>query len=245
MLSGNTVKYIQSLTHKKFRDKYNCFIAETPKVVEEFIVAGYHAEGIYATEEWVKANDKKFERIKEAVTVLKEHELKKISQLKTPRGVLAVFRIPVQMPPDLKQKISLALDDIQDPGNLGTIIRIADWFGIENILCSLHTADAFSPKVVQAAMGSLAHVNMQYVDLLSLLKNTHIPIYAACLEGTSIFETGQISQGILVMGNEGNGISENILALASQRITIPGAGRAESLNVAIATGIILSHLVRN
>ena len=244
MLSGNTVKYIQSLTHKKFRDKHRCFIAETPKVVDEFLSAEFHPVAIYATEEWLEAFGKKSGGNRQMVTVVKEHELKKISQLKTPRQVVAVFHIPEPLSTDLSHRVSLALDDVQNPGNLGTIIRLADWFGIKNILCSLHTADAYNPKVVQASMGSVAHVHISYADLPALLKTIDLPLYVASLEGTSVFETGNIHEGILVVGNEGNGVQENILALPNRKITIPKYGKAESLNVAMATGIILSHIVR-
>lgn len=244
MLSGNTVKYIQSLTHKKFRDQHNCFIAETPKVVEEFLAAGYKADAIYATEDWAKQEDPALPLKQEQLFVVKEYELKKISQLKTPRAVVGIFQIPDEAhPEDLQGALTLALDDIQDPGNVGTIIRIADWFGIKNILCSLHTANAYNPKVVQASMGSLAHVKTYSTDLQAFLEMSNLPVFAASLEGTSVFTFGKIGEGVLVIGNEGKGISPEVMAIAKQHLTIPRVGKAESLNAAIATGILLSHIV--
>lgn len=245
MLSGNTVKYIQSLTHKKFRDQYNQFIAETPKVVGEFLTAGYKADAIYVTEEWVKSYRGKLPVNQQNIVVVKDFELEKISQLKTAREVVAVLQIPEEkFPESLAGQVSLVLDDIQDPGNVGTIIRIADWFGIRHVMCSLHTAHAFSPKVVQATMGSLAHIEIHYLDLEIFLRNCKLPIYATSLNGTSVFSSQKIDEGVLVIGNEGKGVSENILALASHLLTIPRIGKAESLNAAMATGIILSHIVK-
>ncbi len=245
MLSGNTVKYIQSLTHKKFRDQYRRFIAETPKVVEEFLSAGYEVDSIYATEEWMITKKEKATDDNGNWIAVRDFELKKISQLKTPREVVGVFHIPdLALPGNLDGKITLALDDIQDPGNVGTIIRIADWFNIQHILCSLHTAQAYSPKVVQATMGSLAHVKMHYVDLKDFLSKSKLPLYATSLQGDSVFETGTIDEGILIIGNEGKGISSELLSLAGNHLTIPRLGRAESLNAAMATGIILSHIVK-
>lgn len=245
MLSGNTVKYIQSLTHKKFRDQHRCFVAETPKVVEEFLTAGYVADALYATEEWIGSIAEKYDVNLKNLTVVKDYELKKISQLNTPREVVGIFKIPDwSIPNDLKGRITLALDDIQDPGNVGTIIRIADWFGVQNIICSLHTANVYNSKVVQASMGSLAHVRTHYTDLKSFLEKCKLPVYAASLEGTSVFDSGKIEEGILVIGNEGKGISQDILILANHHLTIPKIGKAESLNAAMATGIILSHILR-
>lgn len=242
MLSGNTVKYIQSLTHRKFRDKYHCFIAETPKVVSDLLTAGYNAVSVYATKEWAALGIANHHLNGVELIIVREDELKKISQLKTPREVVAVFRIPEPAKPNIKNKITVALDDIQDPGNLGTIIRIADWFGIENIVCSVHTANVFNPKVVQATMGSLAHVNVYYDDLIDFFKNNGIPVYATALEGKSVLNLKKIQEGIITIGNEGKGISEGILSLADYQISIPKRGKAESLNAAIATGIILSHV---
>jgi TrmH family RNA methyltransferase len=167
-----------------------------------------------------------------------------MSLLKTPNKVVAVFkqRMP-SLAPVLNNKISLMLDDIQDPGNMGTLIRIADWFGIENIICSENCVECYNPKVVQATMGSLASVNILYTDLIAFIqKNKKINIYAAALSGASVFEMGKIKQGIILIGNESKGIHSDLLKLAFEKITIPRFGHAESLNAAVAAGIILSHI---
>jgi RNA methyltransferase, TrmH family len=174
-----------------------------------------------------------------------EHWLKSISLLKTPNKVVAVFdKKTVHESRNLSGKVSLMLDDLQDPGNLGTIIRIADWFAIENIICSENSVDCYNPKVVQATMGSLSRVNLIYTSLDSFIeKNKKIPIYAAALSGISVFKLPKITEAVFLIGNESKGLSEEILKLATERITIPKAGHAESLNAAVAAGIILSQVV--
>lgn len=242
MLSRNRIKYIQSLSRKKYRDENQCFIAETPKVVNEFLNSSYKVKFLFADESWIVENRGLIppETMIEQVTT---DELDRITQLKGAHSVLAVLAMPsIEAIPDLKGKITLALDDLQDPGNLGTIIRIADWFGVENILCSLQTVNAFNPKVVQASMGSLAHVQVHYTNIQAYLKQSEIPVYATDLKGKSIYEIQGLKDAILIIGNEGKGISNELLSLAKGRISIPRTGKAESLNAAVATGIILSHL---
>jgi len=170
--------------------------------------------------------------------------LQKISLLKTPNKVVGVFVKKVnEAPPHIINKLSLMLDDIQDPGNMGTLIRIADWFGIENIICSKNCVDCYNPKVVQATMGSLARVNIYYTSLLDFLsENEKISVYAAALDGVPITKLKSISEGIIIIGNESKGISEELLSIATNKITIPKYGNAESLNAAVAAGIILSQL---
>ena len=243
MLSRNTVKYIQSLTHKKFRNSSSAFIAETPKVVEEFLNSSFRVEHIYATEHW-QAPDKYDKELSHLpITIITQADLEKISQLKTPHDVLAVIRIPDAQPPaTVKGKISLALDGVQDPGNVGTIIRIADWFGVEDIFCSRETADAYNPKVVQATMGSLAHVRLHYTDLEKFLKTSDVESIATTLNGSSLYDCAPLQEGILVIGNESAGISESILEVSQRQLTIPRRGKAESLNAAVAAAIFLSHL---
>ncbi len=247
MLSKKIVKYIQSLSHKKFRDEEGVFIAEGPKVVSEFLSAEIiECKIICAEKEWLFENEILLKNINlENVFEMDEHWLKSISLLKTPNKVAAVFtkKPPVENQ-NLHDRISLMLDDLQDPGNMGTIIRIADWFGVENIICSEHSVDCYNPKVVQSTMGSLLRVNLIYTNLkLFMKKNKHIPFYAASLSGVSVFKLPKITQGIFLIGNESKGLSEEILKSASQKITIPKAGHAESLNAAVATGIILSQVV--
>ncbi|MCO6496946.1 MAG: RNA methyltransferase [Chitinophagaceae bacterium] len=245
MLSRNTVKYIQSLSHKKFRNSSGSFIAETPKVVEEFLRSSLKVEHVYTTEQWTGLHNTNKELSHFPITVIPQSDLEKISQLKTPHDILAVMKIPEPpLPKTVKGRFSLALDGVQDPGNLGTIIRIADWFGIENIFCGRDTADAYNPKVVQATMGSLAHVNVHYVDLETFLPGTGIEVIATVLDGESLYETTKSKEGIVVIGNESAGIREPVLKLAKKRLTIPRIGKAESLNAGVAAAIVLSHLVR-
>jgi len=247
MLSKKIVKYIQSLSHKKFRDEEGVFVAEGPKVVSEFLSAEIiECKIICAEKEWLFENEILLKNInKENIFETDEHWLKSISLLKTPNKVAAVFtKKPAVENQNLHGRISLMLDDLQDPGNMGTIIRIADWFGVENIICSEHSVDCYNPKVVQSTMGSLLRVNLIYTDLkLFMKKHKQIPFYAASLSGVSVFKLPKITEGIFLIGNESKGLSEEILKSASQKITIPKAGHAESLNAAVATGIILSQVV--
>lgn len=249
MLSKKIVKYIQSLSHKKFRDEEGVFIAEGQKIVDEFLSAGnMKCSLVCAEKSWLLENEIVLKNISpEKIFETDEHWLKSISQLKTPNKVVAVFeKRGVDEIKNLSGKISIMLDDLQDPGNLGTIIRIADWFAIENIICSENCVDCYNPKVVQATMGSLSRVNLFYTDIENFIqKNRKIKIIAATLSGTSIFKLPEINEGIILFGNESKGIHENILKLCSDQITIPRLGHAESLNAAVASGIILSHLVLN
>ena len=248
MLTKKIVKYIQSLSLKKFRDEEGAFIAEGPKVVSEFLLSKKFACKLIAAEkDWILENENLINNIPSGnIFEIDEHWLERISLLKTPNKVLAVFnKSNSSLQPVLKGKISLMLDDIQDPGNFGTIIRNADWFAIENIICSENCVDCYNPKVVQATMGSLSRVNICYTGLASFIqKNNMLPVYAASLSGTSLFEMGKIKEGIILIGNESKGIHEDILKLATQRITIPGYGQAESLNAAVASGIILAEIKR-
>jgi len=242
MLSKSQIKYIQSLGQKKPRDEENIFIAEGPKIVKELIGAKEcKLKHVYALSSWVKNNKTTgFE-----ITEITQHELEKISQLSTPNQVIAlVEKIVWPNSPVLKGNISLVLDTIQDPGNMGTIIRLADWFGIKNIFCSLESVDLYNPKVVQASMGSIARVRVEYIDILQFLKtNNDVRSYAASLAGRDISKMEKLNEGFIIIGNESKGISENILKLANVSFTIPKKGEAESLNAAVATGIILSHLI--
>ncbi|MDQ2718544.1 MAG: RNA methyltransferase [Bacteroidota bacterium] len=246
MLTKKIVKYIQSLSHKKFRDEEGCFIAEGPKIVSEFLGSEkFICKIICAEKDWLFENKILLINISpENIFEIDEHWIERISLLKTPNKVLAVFNKPgFSNEIILQNKISLMLDDIQDPGNLGTIIRNADWFGIENIICSGNCVDCYNPKVVQSTMGSLLRVNVLYNDLISFIKkNNSINIYAAALSGISVYEIGKINEGIILIGNESKGIHEDILKVAGNRITIPRFGHAESLNAAVASGIILAEI---
>lgn len=247
MLSKNKQKLIRQLASKKHRDELGLFIAEGPKVVGDLLGhIGCHL--IFATREWLDANPVQADEVIEVT----QSELERISLLKTPRDVLAVFRRPtdndaLQAP---AHELTLALDGVQDPGNLGTIIRIADWFGINHIYCSPDTADAFSPKTVMATMGAIARVQMHYLPLVDLFKacGEQVPIYGTFLDGTNIYEQPLSAHGIIVMGNEGNGISSAVAESINRRLFIPSfppeRPTSESLNVAIATAITCAEFRR-
>jgi len=249
LLSKKIVKYIQSLSHKKLRDEENAFIAEGPKVVTEFLSGeNFNCKILCAHGDWLQGSKNLLQKISpQNVYEIDDISLQRISLLKTPNKVLAVFEKRLyQSGPQIEDKLSIMLDDIQDPGNLGTIIRIADWFDIENIICSYNCVDCYNPKVVQATMGSLSRVNIWYTSLFSFLDaHRKISVYAAELSGTPLQEFAAIKEGILLIGNESIGINEDLLKKATRKITIPKYGKAESLNAAVATGIILSHVTPN
>jgi RNA methyltransferase, TrmH family len=246
MLSKTFAKYIQSLYHKKNRDAENAFIAEGGKIVMELLQSKRMVcRAIAGTEAWLHANELEIRKYyKGPFHLVTDTELEKISALSTPNQVLALFEKPAALPVAARGRLILLLDDIRDPGNMGTIIRIADWYGIDAIVCSAQSADVYNPKVVQSTMGSLGRVNIVYAGLAEWLKqNKPLKIYAAALQGKNVKETGRIKEGVLIIGNESKGISDEIMQLANETITIPRYGNAESLNAAVATGIILSHVV--
>ena len=241
MITKNQVKYIQSLGQKKWRDSEQVFIAEGPKLVNELLTAANcKIIQLYALNEWIDQVKPDAE-----VTAVTTDELQKISQLSTPNQVLAIAeKIKWESEAVIKGNISLALDEIQDPGNMGTIIRLADWFGVKNIFCSINCADSYNPKVVQASMGSITRIRLEYNDLPAWLKkNNDLSSYATVLNGEDVTKMHKMNEGIIIIGNESKGISHEVLKLGSIQITIPRKGKAESLNAAVATGIILSHLV--
>ena len=242
MLIKSQVKYIQSLSHKKLRDSEGVFVAEGPKLINELLSAGLPVQQLLAVKEWIGEQDK---AVADLVTEITPSELERISQLQTPNQVLGIFKKPALTTrrPE-RNTISLMLDTIQDPGNLGTIIRCADWFGITQIFCSTDCADAYNPKVVQSTMGSIARVQVVYGSLTEwLTQEPELPAYAAVLHGTDLRKMPPVKEGVIIIGNESKGISEELLALCRNRITIPRQGHAESLNAAVATGIILSHII--
>lgn len=248
MISKAKTKLIRSLSQKKYRQAENAFVAEGPKVVGD-LMRREPAKLLVATDEWLKG---KIFPTETEVARVTEEELRKVSFLQHPQQVMGVFPLPSAVRDNSpKGKLSLMLDNVQDPGNLGTIIRVADWFGIETIYCSLDTADAYNPKVVQATMGSIARVNVVYRDLAPLLDSLPegFPVYGTLLDGDDIYRQTLTEEGIIVMGNEGKGISPAIAQRVNRRLLIPSfpAGRptAESLNVAIATAITCSEFRRN
>lgn len=248
MISKNKIKLITSLSQKKFRDESGLFIAEGTKLVLD-LASVFQCSILLATPEWLNNHS--------AITAAElieatESELAKISKQKSPQGVMAVFTKPTYKLNNYKfdNKLILALDDVQDPGNLGTIIRIADWFGITDIFCSEHSADVYNPKTVQATMGALARVKIHTVNLASFLETSaaNTPIYGTFLDGDNIYTTSLTQHGIIVMGNEGNGISAEIENKINSRLLIPnfpaGQPTSESLNVGVATALVCAEFRR-
>ena len=240
MVSKNQIKLITSLQQKKYRNANKLFFAEGVKGIEELLESNFELEHLYTTQN-------NFDTVsKEKKTIISENDLKKISALATPNSCLAIFKMPEEKV-IIEKGLILALDSIRDPGNLGTILRLCDWFGIQQVLCSKETVDLFNPKVVQATMGSIARVNLNYVDLNKFLQQTKLPIYGTFMDGENIYKSSLSQDGIIIMGNEANGISEELEKLVQNRITIPRSGevqKTESLNVATATAIVLSEFRR-
>lgn len=245
MLSKAQISLITSLQHKKFRKQHGLFIVEGVKSVREFIASDYQIHSLYTTAEARTKMGNLPQNLKcIEVTV---PEFQKISALTHPQGVLALVYLPALEKFDwtqLGKQHHLLLDDIQDPGNLGTIIRTAEWFGIQHIICSVGTVDAFNPKVVQATMGSLARMQVYYTELGEFIRQAKLPTFGALLEGTSIYETDFGDAGLIIMGNEGNGIRAAITEQVDYPVTIPGFGGAESLNVAVASTVFCSEIAR-
>ncbi len=239
MVSKNQIKLVKSLQQKKFRNQHGLFVVEGIKLVRELLDSEFKVYRIFASD--VSVFDGQYPAV-ESVT---EGELRKMSGLTTPNTVLGVFEMAKAGIIDVKDWI-LAVDDVRDPGNLGTIIRLCDWFGIEHLVCSENTVDCYNPKTLQATMGSIARVQVGYTDLVAFLGKTDLPIFGAFMEGQSVYKTKMPEKGILVMGNEANGISPEVQALVSEKISIPQFGKetAESLNVATATAILLSEMRR-
>jgi TrmH family RNA methyltransferase len=245
MLSKAQISLIKALQHKKFRTQHGLFVVEGIKSVVEFCHSSYKVQKIVATADARAKLGKIPQNIK--LEELSNADFDKISSLKTPQGALALVELPSSGNISLEQlrkKHTIVLDDVQDPGNLGTIIRTAEWFGITTVICSLHTVDAFNPKVVQATMGSLSRVQIYYVDIEAFLSENTLPTFGALLEGKNIYQTSFGNEGLIIMGNEGNGIRSALLKKINTAVTIPRVGRAESLNVAIATTIFCSELTR-
>lgn len=244
MISKNQLKYIRQLEQKKYRRRENLFVAEGTKVVGD-LLQRYRPEAVFATSEW---------QAPAGITpqLVTDDELRRISSLQHPQQVLALFPIPSSFTFHFSlftNNLSLVLDGVQDPGNLGTIIRIADWFGISTIVCSEDTVDAWNPKVVQATMGSIARVNILYTDLPAFLDSlpADFPVYGTFLDGDNIYTQELTPEGLIIMGNEGNGITDAVRAKVNRRLLIPDFHQgetADSLNVAIATAITCSEFRR-
>ncbi|MGB1306708.1 MAG: TrmH family RNA methyltransferase [Flavobacteriales bacterium] len=234
MLTKNQIKLIRSLSLKKNRQKHGLFIVEGEKLVNEVLSSDWEVEGIYATKEWLGEN----------ATIISNNDLSRISSLKTPNKVVAVVKIK-KGSLDITSNTVLALDGVKDPGNLGTIIRLADWFGVEDIICSDDCVDYLNPKVVQSSMGSFTRVNLHYTSLMDAFKKySDYKLFMTVLNGTPLSEMTNADKKIVVMGSESKGISNKILKLTSDKITIPKSksSKAESLNVSVAAAIILSAI---
>lgn len=240
MLSKNQIKLITSLQQKKQRNAHRLFFAEGIKVIQELLESKFELEHLLTTQNDFQevSNEKKL--------LIDESDLKKISALATPNTCLAVFKIPNEKKIEASGLI-IALDAVRDPGNLGTILRLCDWFGINQVICSKDGVDIYNPKVVQATMGSIARVNVSFIDLDSFISQTSLPVFGTFMDGENIYKTNLPQEGIIVMGNEANGISPEIEKLIKNRVTIPRFGtlqKTESLNVATATAIVLSEFRR-
>ncbi|MDD3723309.1 MAG: RNA methyltransferase [Lutibacter sp.] len=239
-LSKNQLKTITSLNQKKYRTAHHLFVVEGTKIVAEFLNSTFELEQLFCVDNTRYKNIGK-------VTEISENELKKISALVTPNNVLALFKIP-SIALSIKSGLIVALDDINDPGNLGAIIRLCDWFGVDQLVCSTNTVDCFNQKVVQSSMGSLARISIIYTDLETYLQQSNLPKYAAIMDGKNVYKSKLPEKAVLVMGNEANGIRDSILKLITNTISIPRFGtlkQTESLNVATATAILLSEFKRS
>ena len=237
MVSKSQIKLITSLAQKKYRQQLGLFVVEGIKGIEEFLNSNLNLHSLYALPGYFETEESRVE--------INERELKKISFLKTPQKALAIFHMP-NSPEVTSSGLTLILDDVRDPGNLGTIIRYCDWYGIKELICSNQTVDCYNPKVIQATMGSLTRIKITYTDLQSYMKDQKRPVFGAFMDGISVYKQVLPKDAILILGNEANGISAEVEALVNNRIAIPGFGasQTESLNVAIAGAILVSEFKR-
>lgn len=239
-ISKNQLKLITSLSQKKYRQKHDLFIAEGVKVLNELLNSTFEIETLFCTDDFEATISE------EKVVRISETELKKVSTLKSPNKALGIFKIPKEKAVQ-NSGLTIALDAINDPGNLGTIIRLCDWFGVTQLVCSKDTVDCYNQKVVQASMGSLTRVSIHYTDLENYITKSNLDTFIADMDGENVYKTKLPKEGILIMGNEANGVSEEIKSLLQHKISIPRFGETqetESLNVATATAILLSEFKR-
>ncbi len=239
MVVKSQIKLIKSLQQKKYRNEHGLFVVEGKKAILELLASTIKVFKIYTTQDEVLNCDSNL------VEMVSRNELKQMSSLKNPNTILGVFYIPTSDKVEENSWV-LALDEVQDPGNMGTIIRLCDWFGIKHLICSLGTVDCYNPKVLQATMGSISRVNIVYSNLGRFLNRTNLPVYGTFMEGDNLGNVNFPSEGVIVLGNEGKGISEDIKLHCSNKVTIPqfGGNTTESLNVATATAIILNEVRR-
>lgn len=244
MLTKATAKLIQSLKDKRSRQESGLFVIEGAKMIAELPNSKITLKSLFATRNWLEANERLFQDVDKVEVT--EQQLKQISFLQTPQQVLALAHLPQQQASmeHLHTQFSIVLDTLQDPGNLGTIIRIADWYGIQNIICSNDSVDVYNPKVIQATMGSFARVQVLYASLETFFDNNTLPVYGAVMDGENLYQTVFPRHGLLLIGNEGSGIDTSLMKHISHPITIPRIGGAESLNAGIATAIICDAWAR-
>jgi len=240
MVVKSQIKFIKNLQQKKYRNLHSMFVVEGVKTVNELLLSDLEVQNVYT----IDKESIPFQS--DYCEIVSASDLEKMSGLKTPNKVLGVFRMPAPQPLDFKDWI-LVLDSVKDPGNLGTIIRLCDWFGIKHLACSTDTVDCYNPKVLQATMGSITRVNTLYTDIEELISTCKVPVLGAFMEGTAIYSEHWPASGILVMGNEAHGISKSIEQLVAKKIGIPQFGKSttESLNVATATAIFLNEIRRS
>lgn len=245
MLSKRLIKYFKSLQLKKYRLQERKFLVEGAKGVSEVLQSGLKVSNLLGTATFLAALDDNLKEVAEEVIECKELDLAQVGTFKTNNAGIAIVEMPDEQQIVVPiNSLCLALDDVRDPGNLGTIIRIADWYGIEHIFCSPETADVYNPKVISATMGSFTRVSVHYTDLKVALSNISVPVYGALLEGKSIYKTALQQKGVVLMGNESAGISNDLIPLITDALHIPGRGGAESLNVSVATAVILDNFFR-
>lgn len=241
MLSKTQSKYIRSLSQQKYRNENNVFLAEGDKIAVEWLSSDKKIQMIVAVQLWADEHSAVIKQHPEAeLLIVEQHELEKVSTLQTPNQVLLV--VHRDAPLVKKLKWAIGLDRLQDPGNMGTIIRIADWFSIDAIIASPDSVDFYNPKVVQAAMGGHLRVQLITEDLITYIKRSDLPVYAATLEGDNIYQVNKPENGIILIGNESKGLSDELIRLADNKVTIPKMGGAESLNAAVSTGILIALL---
>lgn len=245
IMTNTELKFLRSLSQQKYRKEYNAYIVEGDKNAKEWIIYPDLVQKVFATEQWCNDNAPILEKIKDKIVISSGIDIERASALRTPTQVIVLARIlAIQKIQIDKQAWTLMLDSVRDPGNMGTIIRIADWFGIRHIICSKDCVEIYNSKTVQSSMGSLLRVSVHETDLITFLKqNSEIPCYATCLNGENVNSIKDYSPGIIMMGNESHGLKKELMQLAQRKISIPRFGGAESLNVAVATGIICSRLI--
>ncbi len=244
MISKSKIKFIKSLQVKKYRKQEQSFVVEGAKSVEELLRSSFETTWVAGTEEFLLRNEELITKMRIETVVVGADELAQLGSFQTNESVLAIAKTKVNSALNLKDEFCLVLDDLRDPGNVGTIVRTADWYGIKNIIASEETADFYNPKTISATMGSFCRVNFFYTNLITFLAKNELPTFGAFMEGEDVHQFNYGKNGLLVIGNESNGISEAVSKHIQHKITIPRIGRAESLNAGIATAIILDNIFR-